>query len=85
VLVPLPTATDDHQRKNAEALAEVGAAEMLLQQDLTGQTLAAQIRALVVDGARRARIAAAARRLARPNAAREIVDRAIGLATETQR
>ena len=31
ILIPLPTATDDHQRKNAEALAAAGAAEMLLQ------------------------------------------------------
>ncbi|MFP5380472.1 MAG: undecaprenyldiphospho-muramoylpentapeptide beta-N-acetylglucosaminyltransferase, partial [Vicinamibacteria bacterium] len=30
VLVPLPTATDDHQRKNAEAWQRVGAAEVLL-------------------------------------------------------
>ena len=31
ILIPLPTATDDHQRKNAEALAAAGAAEVLLQ------------------------------------------------------
>ena len=31
MLIPLPTATDDHQRKNAEALASAGAAELLLQ------------------------------------------------------
>ena len=34
ILIPLPTATDDHQRKNAEALAAAGAAEMLLQRDV---------------------------------------------------
>jgi len=85
VLVPLPTATDDHQRKNAEALANVGAAEVLLQNELTGQSLATRIRALVVNGDRRAQIAEAARRLARPNAARDIVDRGIALATKAQR
>ena len=37
ILIPLPTATDDHQRKNAEALAATGAAEVLLQSDATGQ------------------------------------------------
>ena len=36
ILIPLPTATDDHQRKNAEALAAAGAAEVLLQRELTG-------------------------------------------------
>ena len=40
ILIPLPTATDDHQRKNAEALAAAGAAEVLLQEDVTGAVLA---------------------------------------------
>ncbi len=35
ILIPLPTATDDHQRRNAEALAGAGAAELLLQKDTT--------------------------------------------------
>src|SRR5438128_2198930 len=43
ILVPLPTATDDHQRKNAEALARVGAADMLVQSELTGGSLADRI------------------------------------------
>src|ERR1700730_18358569 len=49
ILIPLPTATDDHQRKNAEALAGVGAAEVLLQSDMTGDALAQRILALVSD------------------------------------
>src|SRR6476469_4126351 len=64
ILIPLPTATDDHQRKNAEALAAAGAADLLLQKELTGPTLAARILALAGDAARRARIAGAARTLA---------------------
>jgi UDP-N-acetylglucosamine--N-acetylmuramyl-(pentapeptide) pyrophosphoryl-undecaprenol N-acetylglucosamine transferase len=79
ILIPLPTATDDHQRRNAEALAGSGAAEVLLQQEMTGGTLAARILALAGDPAGRARIAAAARVLARPDAARRIVDRALEL------
>ena len=58
ILIPLPTATDDHQRKNAEALAAAGAAELLLQQDLTGAVLAARILALAADRERRDRMAA---------------------------
>ncbi len=84
VLIPLPTATDDHQRKNAEALANAGAAELLLQRDLTGTALAARVLALAADRARRQRMAAAARSLARPDAARVIVDRLLELA-ETPR
>ena len=79
VLVPLPTATDDHQRRNAEALADAGAAEVLLQSGLTGHTLAERIQALVADPERRSRIATAARSLARLDAARVIVDRALEL------
>jgi len=82
VLIPLPTATDDHQRKNAEALAVEGAAELLLQKDLTGPELAARVLMLAADPGRRDRMAAAARSLARPDAARVIVDRALELAGE---
>jgi UDP-N-acetylglucosamine--N-acetylmuramyl-(pentapeptide) pyrophosphoryl-undecaprenol N-acetylglucosamine transferase len=80
ILVPLPTATDDHQRKNAEALAAVGGADVLLQQDLNGSVLAQRIVALAGDRARRDAIARAARSLARPDAAKVIVDRALELA-----
>jgi UDP-N-acetylglucosamine--N-acetylmuramyl-(pentapeptide) pyrophosphoryl-undecaprenol N-acetylglucosamine transferase len=79
ILIPLPTATDDHQRKNAEALAAAGAAEVLLQNELNGRTLAERIRALAGDRERRGRIAGAAKRLARPDAAKAIVDRAMEL------
>ena len=43
ILIPLPTATDDHQRRNAETLASAGAAEMLRQSDATGAVLAQRI------------------------------------------
>ena len=56
VLIPLPTATDDHQRKNAEALAVAGAAELLLQRELTGEVLAARVLALAGDRIRRGRM-----------------------------
>jgi UDP-N-acetylglucosamine--N-acetylmuramyl-(pentapeptide) pyrophosphoryl-undecaprenol N-acetylglucosamine transferase len=79
ILIPLPTATDDHQRKNAEALAAAGAAEVLLQQHLTGAILADRLLALAHDAGRRRKIAAAAQSLARPDAARVIVDRAMEL------
>src|SRR5438093_1019868 len=65
ILVPLPTATDDHQRKNAEALAAAGAAEVLRQSDMTGQALVQRIVALAEDGQARTRMSAAARALAR--------------------
>lgn len=79
ILIPLPTATDDHQRKNAEALASSGAAEMMLQSEVTGPVLAGRILALAGDVAARNRIATAARALARLDAARIIVERALVL------
>jgi UDP-N-acetylglucosamine--N-acetylmuramyl-(pentapeptide) pyrophosphoryl-undecaprenol N-acetylglucosamine transferase len=79
ILIPLPTATDDHQRRNAEALAATGAAEVLLQSDLTGARLAERIVALAQDRERRQSIAAAARKFARPDAAAVIVTRVLEL------
>jgi UDP-N-acetylglucosamine--N-acetylmuramyl-(pentapeptide) pyrophosphoryl-undecaprenol N-acetylglucosamine transferase len=80
ILIPLPTATDDHQRKNAEALVRQGAAHMVEQRALTGDRLAAEILGLARDEERRRAMSQAARALARPDAARVIVDRIIDLA-----
>jgi len=84
VLIPLPTATDDHQRRNAEALVAAGAADLLLQRELTGAALAARVLALAGDRGKRERMSANARTLARPDAARVIVDRALQLVGEGQ-
>jgi UDP-N-acetylglucosamine--N-acetylmuramyl-(pentapeptide) pyrophosphoryl-undecaprenol N-acetylglucosamine transferase len=75
ILVPLPTATDDHQRKNAEVLGRAGAALVVDERDLTGERLAGTIAGLVADVERRKRMSEAARKLARPDAAARIADR----------
>ena len=80
ILVPLPTATDDHQRKNALALVKQGASKLVEQRELSGNRLAVEIHALAGDEALRRRMADAARRLARPDAARVIVDRILAIA-----
>ncbi|NUR52862.1 MAG: UDP-N-acetylglucosamine--N-acetylmuramyl-(pentapeptide) pyrophosphoryl-undecaprenol N-acetylglucosamine transferase, partial [Acidobacteria bacterium] len=74
-----PTAADDHQRKNAEVLAQAGAAELIEQKHLTGDVLAERILALTSDDIRRAAVARAARGFARPDAAKLIVDKALAL------
>jgi UDP-N-acetylglucosamine--N-acetylmuramyl-(pentapeptide) pyrophosphoryl-undecaprenol N-acetylglucosamine transferase len=79
VLVPLPTATDDHQRKNAEVLGVAGAAEVVEQKDLAGGALATRIQALVNAPDRLAAMAAAARKLGRPDAVTIIADKAMEL------
>ncbi len=68
LLIPFPQAADDHQRKNAEVLAEAGAAQMLLQADTTEGTLYDALLALFTDGPRRTAMATQARSLARPGA-----------------
>ena len=72
LLVPFAAAADDHQRKNAEILAEAGAAVMLLQRDVTPDTLFSALRALLLDPTRRAAMSTAARSLAKPGALQKI-------------
>jgi UDP-N-acetylglucosamine--N-acetylmuramyl-(pentapeptide) pyrophosphoryl-undecaprenol N-acetylglucosamine transferase len=81
VLVPLPTAADDHQRKNAEVLASAGAAVMLLQRDCTPELLERTLVDLLCDGDKRRRMAEAARRLARPGALERIAGMVLRLCT----
>jgi len=80
ILVPYPFAADDHQRHNAEALVAAGAAEMILDRELEGPRLAAALHGLLGDPARRARMAAAARALGRPDAAARVADECLALA-----
>lgn len=74
ILVPYPYAIYDHQRGNAQALADHGAAEMILDRDISGETLAQRVRAYVAEPDRLAAMASAARALGRPEAAARIVD-----------
>lgn len=80
ILIPYPYAIYDHQRGNAQALQERGAAEMILDRELTGALLAERIRSYFSDRARIEKMAAAARALGRPNAAAKIVDECYALA-----
>jgi UDP-N-acetylglucosamine--N-acetylmuramyl-(pentapeptide) pyrophosphoryl-undecaprenol N-acetylglucosamine transferase len=80
ILVPLPTATDDHQRRNALALVTHGAARMVEQRELSGDRIAVEILALAAADVQRRGMGEAARQLARPDAARVIVDKVLALA-----
>jgi UDP-N-acetylglucosamine--N-acetylmuramyl-(pentapeptide) pyrophosphoryl-undecaprenol N-acetylglucosamine transferase len=72
LLIPLPTAAADHQTHNARALAEAGAAVMLIERELTGEQLWQELLRVTNDAALRDRMATAARERARPQAARDI-------------
>lgn len=72
LLVPLPQAADDHQRKNAEAMVEAGAARMLLEKELTTEGLQQSLAELLADRAGLKRMSEQAGKLARPDATRQI-------------
>jgi UDP-N-acetylglucosamine--N-acetylmuramyl-(pentapeptide) pyrophosphoryl-undecaprenol N-acetylglucosamine transferase len=74
ILVPYPYAIYDHQRGNAEALKDRGAADMILDQELNGEILSERIRGYISDRSRIERMAAGARAMGRLDAAARIVD-----------
>ena len=79
VLVPSPNVTADHQTKNARSMAEQGAAALLLEPALQTHLLPT-VQPLLQDATRRAAMAEAAGRLARPHAARRIARHVLRLA-----
>ncbi|MEM7434591.1 MAG: undecaprenyldiphospho-muramoylpentapeptide beta-N-acetylglucosaminyltransferase [Myxococcota bacterium] len=78
ILVPFPFAADDHQAKNAAALAERGAALFVRESDLEPESLGAMVAELLDSPERRQTMAEAARAHGRPDAAASIVDDMIG-------
>jgi UDP-N-acetylglucosamine--N-acetylmuramyl-(pentapeptide) pyrophosphoryl-undecaprenol N-acetylglucosamine transferase len=78
VLVPFAQAADDHQRVNARAMETAGAARMLEQSALTGESLAGAVTDLVRDPSRLESLERAARAMARPNAAAHVADLLLG-------
>ncbi len=74
IMIPLPTAADDHQRKNAEAMERAGGAKMLLQRDLSSANIAAELRSLVADPERITEMETAAKSVGRSDAAERAAD-----------
>jgi UDP-N-acetylglucosamine--N-acetylmuramyl-(pentapeptide) pyrophosphoryl-undecaprenol N-acetylglucosamine transferase len=79
ILIPYPFATADHQRKNAEVLAQTGAGVMILNEDLTGTRLAEEIINLVKDQNKLSLMSANSAKLGRPRAVDEIAGIVFGL------
>jgi UDP-N-acetylglucosamine--N-acetylmuramyl-(pentapeptide) pyrophosphoryl-undecaprenol N-acetylglucosamine transferase len=77
LFIPFPYATDDHQRKNAEALLKRGACELLLEQEMGGNRLATTITRLMDDAGELQRIGDNAAGLGRRDAVQMIVDQMI--------
>ncbi len=74
ILIPYPYAADDHQRLNAIELVNAGAAVMLEQKDITPELLADTILSLKREPQRLRSMSEHAGKIAKPEAAREIMD-----------
>jgi UDP-N-acetylglucosamine--N-acetylmuramyl-(pentapeptide) pyrophosphoryl-undecaprenol N-acetylglucosamine transferase len=74
ILIPLPTAADDHQTKNAKAMVEENAAVLISNAELNGETLASAIRSMLSDTQKLDAIEKNARRIAVLDAEQRIVD-----------
>jgi UDP-N-acetylglucosamine--N-acetylmuramyl-(pentapeptide) pyrophosphoryl-undecaprenol N-acetylglucosamine transferase len=69
ILIPLPTAADDHQTKNAESLAKRGGAVLLPQKGLTAEKLKATIEELRTQPERLRNMSLAIQKFHQPQAA----------------
>ncbi|MDE8348764.1 MAG: undecaprenyldiphospho-muramoylpentapeptide beta-N-acetylglucosaminyltransferase [Acidocella sp.] len=74
IFIPLPSAIDDHQRANADALADCGAAWRMDQALLTPQILANKIETLINNPQTLESAAAAAAIQGHPGAAEKLAD-----------
>ena len=74
IFIPFGAATDSHQLRNAQELQGAGAGRVIPESELTAERLTKAIFSLLDQPWELTNIGAAARKLARPNAAREIVN-----------
>ncbi len=75
VLIPYPTAADNHQYVNALEFAQAGAARMLAQRGATAASLSGLIEELLRPGAARDEMRRALRQWDRPDAAEDVATR----------
>jgi UDP-N-acetylglucosamine--N-acetylmuramyl-(pentapeptide) pyrophosphoryl-undecaprenol N-acetylglucosamine transferase len=80
LLVPFAAAADDHQKQNAEVFRNAGGAQMLTEAELTPDALLANLTAMLDAPEELRAIGERARRLARPDAAREIAEMVVEVA-----
>ncbi len=84
VLIPFPAATDDHQKKNAQLVANAGGAVLIEEKSLNAETLSEEAIAILSQDARRQTMSTAMDTFARPDAAVRITDRVFRLAGRTE-
>ena len=82
LLIPYPYAAHNHQLINAKKLVDLGAARMILDQELNGRMIAQTILNLYNHPEERIRMEQTIQRLGKPRAAEEIVDQCYALVRE---
>src|SRR6202162_4555396 len=88
IFIPFGRATDSHQLRNAQEMNKQGAGRVITEDELTGERLSKEIFALLDSPQQIERMSIAARRLSRPNAARDIVnliEQAAGIAPSSEK
>jgi len=85
ILVPFPAAANQHQLRNAEALAQIGAARLILDRELSAATLFTAIEEMRARPDLMAQMEARIRTMARPEATARIVDELERLARLSRR
>ena len=84
ILVPYPYAAGNHQELNARKLEEMGAARMILDRELKGEALAAEIRELYADEKLREEMQRNSKAVGRPDACAKVVDIAMSVLRNTK-
>ena len=82
ILIPYPWAANDHQTKNAQAMAEAGAAVMINERDLDSGKLFGVIETLLYDEQKLKKMETKSLKLGNINAAAKIVDACMKLMTK---
>ena len=79
ILIPYPYATNQHQKTNAHGMVRAGGAEMISQSELSGEGLAQMLIRLMDNRPALEQMGKDAKRMARPDAAKTIVDQLVAL------
>ncbi|WP_138493217.1 undecaprenyldiphospho-muramoylpentapeptide beta-N-acetylglucosaminyltransferase [Paenibacillus pinistramenti] len=82
ILIPSPNVTNNHQEKNARSLEAAGAASVILENGLSGESLFREVQRLMKDEPARQEMAEAARKLGKPDSAHILVEMLRSLAAQ---
>jgi UDP-N-acetylglucosamine--N-acetylmuramyl-(pentapeptide) pyrophosphoryl-undecaprenol N-acetylglucosamine transferase len=80
IFIPYPFATDDHQYYNAKEMEAHGAAEIILDKELTGEKIAQRLLFYSQNPDRLENMRQASSKLAKPQAAKAVVDHCLAMA-----